>query len=133
MYHPGMHRLSNHPLPRGASKGHLPGTHGGTDSSPPTSGKRALPVLPYWRERIIPSNEGQTRHDRTAAKTVSNHPLQRGANFLYRFFSAVQFESSPPTSGKPSVFMRLSAALNTTLCNLHKFYSQPVTYHFIYI
>lgn len=48
------------------------------------------------------------------------HPLPRGADNPWAVFCGVCLDSSPPTRGGHSVFMRLSAALNTSLCNFHK-------------
>ena len=50
----------------------------------------------------------------------SIHPLLRGADIVNCHSHSVHLDSSPPARGRHSVFMRLSAALNTSLCNLHK-------------
>ena len=50
----------------------------------------------------------------------SIHPFLRRADAPIWLFSICSTDSSLPTKGSHSVFMRLSAALNTSLCNLHK-------------
>ena len=124
------------------------------DSSPPTRGK----LLDYGRSptrrRLIPSYEGQTEIASMLSWFIMIHPLLRGANITsdnarqcvndssphargrlwmsicHNFLSP---DSSPHARGRLSAFMRLSAALNTSLCNLHKCHFQLVTHHFHYI
>ena len=70
--------------------------------------------------RFIPSCEGQTAVTfcRTALSAI--HPfLRRADKFSWRTCFR-RFDSSLLAKGRHSVFMRLSAALNTSLCNFHK-------------
>lgn len=104
-----------HPLLRGADKGILDGTVNKNDSSPHTRGRPQINRTAVVRRRFIPSYEGQT--------------------LIIMFTAAFTDDSSPHTRGRHSMFMRLSAALSTSLCNLHKcpFQLQLVTHHFLYL
>lgn len=51
------------------------------------------------------------------------HPFLRRADLRSIQRPINSLDSSLPTKGRHSVFMRLSAALNTSLCNLHKCHS----------
>ena len=86
---------------------------GKNKTSPPARGRRQSCPEETILMRFIPSCEGQT--------------------LCLACFIVCQSDSSPPASGRHSVFMRLSAALNTSLCNLHKCHFQLVTHHFLYI
>lgn len=96
-------RFMIHPLIRGADSARLVLFLFRNDSSPHTSGRRNLAGVQPVHAPI--------------------HPLLRGANGKSFLECIVTTDSSPPARGKHSVFMRLSAALNTSLCNLHKCHS----------
>ena len=119
-----------HPLLRGANHSFKIFNILDSDSSPPTRGKPPQIVSVLAPARFIPSYEGQTPSWTSIPDKDTIHPLLRGANSRKEHTEGDKHDSSPPTRGKHSVFMRLSAALNTTLCNLHKFYFHPVTYRF---
>lgn len=122
-----------HPLLRGANfltTGEA--LHAG-DSSPPTRGKRRLPACCLGSSWFIPSYEGQTSPVTTPASAWTIHPLMRGADGNFLDYCTAGADSSPHARGRLSAFMRLSAALNTSLCNLHKCHFQLVTHHFHYI
>ena len=70
--------------------------------------------------RFIPSCEGQT--DLVNIWTVYHmiHPFLRRADGAYNPRHNDRNDSSLLAKGRHSVFMRLSAALNTSLCNFHK-------------
>lgn len=53
-------------------------------------------------------------------ETLLIHPFLRRAGSTSFCSFAFSADSSLPAKGRHSVFMRLSAALNTSLCNLHK-------------
>ena len=135
MIHPLLRRADSHLLARISSRG---------DSSPPANGRPELGNPFVSSERFIPSCEGQTLEAVGTSVTPAIHPLLRMADkpvywfcpaitaihpFLRRagirpYLSPVPgVDSSLPAKGRHSVFMRLSAALNTSLCNLHKCHS----------
>ena len=122
-----------HPLLRGADLLVYSVPFSSHDSSPPARGR--LTGLSAFESdcRFIPSCEGQTNISSIALLALSIHPLLRGADPSLIICAAVLYDSSPPARGRHSVFMRLSAALNTSLCNLHKCHFQLVTHHFLYI
>ena len=122
-----------HPLLRGADRPRslCPQCH--FDSSPPARGRPAYDGHFARRVRFIPSCEGQTGRWRNCGKPYPIHPLLRGADKSQERRASRPLDSSPPARGRHSVFMRLSAALNTSLCNLHKCHFQLVTHHFLYI
>lgn len=142
-----------HPLPRGADFSTLSWISTYFDSSPHTRGKRQDGDTVSPTIRFIPSYEGQTRARAMALHISPIHPLIRGANPISMTICQCLGDSSPHTRGKlvifarslkyprfipsyegqTSVFMRLSAALNTSLCNLHKCHFQLITHHFLYI
>ena len=93
------------------------------DSSPPTRGRREHHDFFVKCVRFIPSHEGQTDKSRIRLILHAIHPLPRGADRDLQKRSMPFCDSSPPTRGGHSVFMRLSADLNTSLCNLHKCHS----------
>lgn len=103
------------------------------DSSPPARGRRMCRAVFNAACRFIPSCEGQTIYCFCLSSSSKIHPLLRGADFYIVFIPINPRDSSPPARGRHSVFMRLSAALNTSLCNLHKCHFQLVTHHFHYI
>ena len=75
---------------------------GKNKTSPPARGRRQSCPEETILMRFIPSCEGQT--------------------LCLACFIVCQSDSSPPASGRHSVFMRLPATLNTSLCKLHKVY-----------
>ena len=93
------------------------------DSSPPTRGRQSMGGFLWGLPRFIPSYEGQTDKSRIRLILHAIHPLPRGADRDLQKRSMPFCDSSPPTRGGHSVFMRLSADLNTSLCNLHKCHS----------
>ena len=112
-----------HPLPRGADLGAYSCAFFAVDSSPPTRGRPLVVGYSFLQGRFIPSHEGQTDKSRIRLILHAIHPLPRGADALGDYDIAPDYDSSPPTRGGHSVFMRLSADLNTSLCNLHKCHS----------
>ena len=112
-----------HPLLQGSDLLALKADGAPNDSSPPARGKphfnNDMPVP----GRFIPSCEEQTERVFWSVSLQQIHPLLRGANNYMKFLQKHKLDSSPPARGKHSVFMRLSAALNTSLCNLHKCHS----------
>lgn len=90
---------SIHPFLRRADGVQLPATTEQIDSSPLTKGRHEQASADEFRRRFIPSYEGQTHRSLPPRLQRPIHPFLRRAD---------------------SVFMRLSAALNTSLCNLHK-------------
>lgn len=136
---------SIHPLLRRAnvlSRGIL---SNGFDSSPHTRGRRNLagvqpvhaPIHPLIRRadhhlspfflvflRFIPSYEGQTSNITMRFCNHSIHPFLRRANLHDCSIPEHTSDSSLPAKGRHSVFMRLLAALNTSLYNLHKCHSR---------
>ena len=70
--------------------------------------------------RFIPSCEGQTRDPCRPTENAPIHPFLRRADRGLTLSSPIQYDSSLLAKGRHSVFMRLSAALNTSLCNFHK-------------
>ena len=115
--------LAIHPLLRGANNLFTVLNFLLIDSSPPARGKphfnNDMPVP----GRFIPSCEEQTERVFWSVSLQQIHPLIRGANIPCLTSPVSYADSSPHTRGKHSVFMRLSAALNTSLCNLHKCHS----------
>ena len=101
-----------------------------TDSSPHTRGKLRRFLTSLAAVRFIPSYEGQSFFSFSSGLTIPIHPLIRGANIPAEILVLHCRDSSPHTRGKHSVFMRLSAALNTSLCNLHKCHSCLVNIFF---
>lgn len=94
-----------------------------SDSSPPTRGRPGRVFVRFLRCGFIPSHEGQTDKSRIRLILHAIHPLPRGADDGEILQVVKVIDSSPPTRGGHSVFMRLSADLNTSLCNLHKCHS----------
>ena len=94
-----------------------------TDSSPPTKGRRFFGSHGIIHARFIPSYEGQARRLWRRLRPSAIHPFLRRAGFSSVCLCNTINDSSLPTKGRHSVFMRLSAALNTSLCNLHKCHS----------
>lgn len=94
---------SIHPLLRGADCVQLLRVPLALDSSPPASGRQLK--------------------NRAGREDYPIHPLLRGADNNIKQIGSMAFDSSPLTKGRHSVLMRLSAALNTSLCNLHKCHS----------
>lgn len=112
-----------HPLLQGADEPSLVNIVLAGDLSPPAKGRLqiacdAVPVL-----RFIPSFEGQTLLLRALFRHRGIHPFLRRADLSFQVFLTRYSDSSLLTKGRHSVFMRLSAALNTSLCNLHKCHS----------
>ena len=70
--------------------------------------------------RFIPSCEGQTVHLITCLSFIMIHPFLRRADYSSSVTLILIDDSSLLAKGRHSVFMRLSAALNTSLCNFHK-------------
>ena len=70
--------------------------------------------------RFIPSCEGQTLVLCFLPSLSTIHPFLRRADLPGRGVSVYILDSSLLAKGRHSVFMRLSAALNTSLCNFHK-------------
>ena len=126
--------IAIHPLLRGADRFRKIDFKKINDSSPLARGRHQLPYrqFPF---RFIPSCEGQTIMYHPGMRQPTIHPLLRGADcFLHSLICPI-IDSSPLARGRHSVFMRLSAALSTSLCNLHKcpFQLQLVTHHFLYL
>lgn len=94
-----------------------------SDSSPPTRGRPGRVFVRFLRCGFIPSHEGQTSGRGIFISARAIHPLPRGADRQKPNPFNSSCDSSPPTRGGHSVFMRLSADLNTSLCNLHKCHS----------
>ena len=90
------------------------------DSSPHTRGRLADDSRATRNRRFIPSYEGQTFGRLRKWSENSIHPLIRGADAQLTTAVVSKLDSSPHTRGRHSVFMRLSAVANTSLCNLHK-------------
>lgn len=112
-----------HPLLRGADLYRSCSHNGNGDSSPSTRGRREHHDFFVKCVRFIPSHEGQTWARIRALSSLWIHPLPRGADRQKPNPFNSSCDSSPPTRGGHSVFMRLSADLNTSLCNLHKCHS----------
>lgn len=93
---------------------------GDNDSSPPAKGRPHPDNVCLRPVRFIPSCEGQASVGWMHTDVMVIHPFLRRAdtNLLTEYETGA--DSSLPTKGSHSVFMRLSAALNTSLCNLHK-------------
>lgn len=96
---------------------------GDHDSSPPAKGRPHLDNVCLRPVRFIPSCEGQASVGWMYTDVMVIHPFLRGADLDGYAFELGKRDSSLPTKGRHSVFMRLSAALNTSLCNLHKCHS----------
>lgn len=114
------------------------------DSSPPAKGKLGAFLRVCFRARFIPSYEGQTTAWRRFSPICAIHPFLRRADTDLPHSVTPTTDSSPPTRGRrgqdgvwhrgyrfipscegqTSVFMRLLAALNTSLYNLHKCHSR---------
>lgn len=109
-----------HPLLRRAASMRTYLKHCFYDSSLPTKGRHFRPFCRMSTRRFIPSYEGRTRLFGFFPSAPPIHPLLRGADGVWDVAKEKPHDSSPPTRGRHSVFMRLSAALNTSLCNLHK-------------
>ncbi len=107
--------------------------HSQNDSSPLARGRPAATIYNAHRARFIPSCEGQTFTVMLYAFLYSIHPLLRGADQAADALHFFTGDSSPLARGRHSMFMRLSDALNTSLCNLHKCHFQLVTHHFLYL
>lgn len=103
------------------------------DSSLPAKGSASIRRQSVMKPRFIPSCEGQPSLSSTPRKYDSIHPFLRRAAICCLIVRFVLDDSSLPAKGSHLVFMRLSAALNTSLCNLHKFCFQLVTHHFLYM
>ena len=112
-----------HPLPRGADRQKPNPFNSSCDSSPPTRGGLFLRLIFSISQRFIPSHEGRTKTKKWQERHLTIHPLPRWADIHKEPYEPRQHDSSPPTRGGHSVFMRLSADLNTSLCNLHKCHS----------
>lgn len=112
-----------HPLPRGADALGDYDIAPDYDSSPPTRGGLFLRLIFSISQRFIPSHEGRTKTKKWQERHLTIHPLPRWADIHKEPYEPRQHDSSPPTRGGHSVFMRLSADLNTSLCNLHKCHS----------
>ena len=112
-----------HPLPRGADRQKPNPFNSSCDSSPPTRGGRHRRPSALCKLRFIPSHEGRTQLRYRPLVLHPIHPLPRGADDGEILQVVKVVDSSPPTRGGHSVFMRLSADLNTSLCNLHKCHS----------
>ena len=122
-----------HPLLRGADSFNLVNWVLSLDSSPLARGRRNPLIYPIFSRRFIPSCEGQTDYFLRAGLRAPIHPLLRGADRVTQRVHLSRPDSSPLARGRHSMFMRLSAALNTSLCNLHKCPFQLVTHHFLYL
>lgn len=90
------------------------------DSSLPTKGRQRVIDLVVMPRGFIPSCEGQTLSTIPCFLVTTIHPLLRRADRTRTMCACARLDSSLPAKGRHSVFMRLSAALNTSLCNLHK-------------
>ena len=112
-----------HPLTRGAGRPASVCDYVHCASSPHTRGRPCFVAPLILSRRFIPSHEGQTRFYPEKSNYTALHPLTRGADALSKLFQKTYDASSPHTRGRHSVFMRLSADLNTSLCNLHKCHS----------
>ena len=109
-----------HPFLQRADTNLLTEYETGADSSLPAKGRLITRLSALAPSRFIPSYEGQSNRSESASLRLAIHPfLRRAACFLVTRLRLMT-DSSLPTKGSPSVFMRLSAALNTSLCNLHK-------------
>lgn len=93
------------------------------DSSLPTKGSLTGQSLLLYVLRFIPSYEGQTWMVTPLNWENVIHPFLRRAGRGATGQTYYFYDSSLPAKGRHSVFMRLSAALNTSLCNLHKCHS----------
>ena len=125
--------IAIHPLLRGADRGLLHYLQLDTDSSPLARGRLDLIHTRFVTARFIPSCEGQTAVFICSIDSLTIHPLLRGADSPGAGLFFLIYDSSPLARGRHSMFMRLSAALNTSLCNLHKYHFQLVTHHFLYL
>ena len=74
----------------------------------------------FTTNRFIPSCEGQTVRYAEWSAMLSIHPFLRRADGAAVKRLSLLVDSSLLAKGRHSVFMRLSAALNTSLCNFHK-------------
>ena len=127
--------ILKHPLIRGADFLIFLSVSSFCDSSPLARGRLDRQANPSGAARFIPSCEGQTIPYGTYKGKKTIHPLLRGADRFRKIDFKKINDSSPLARGRHSVFMRLSAALSTSLCNLHKcpFQLQLVTHHFLYL
>ena len=127
--------ILKHPLIRGADFLIFLSVSSFCDSSPLARGRLDRQANPSGAARFIPSCEGQTCPSRFFLLGIAIHPLLRGADNSIWYIQRKENDSSPLARGRHSVFMRLSAALSTSLCNLHKcpFQLQLVTHHFLYL
>lgn len=116
-------RLAIHPFLRRADLGGYAFELGKRDSSLPAKGRLANIICEKTGLRFIPSCEGQAYSRYKASKQRPIHPFLRRAGCFMCIFYFYALDSSLPAKGRHSVFMRLSAALNTSLCNLHKCHS----------
>lgn len=103
------------------------------DSSPHARGRLHYVTRLNYTFRFIPSCEGQTSFCRCVWLLSSIHPLMRGADSVVNLAIVFTSDSSPHARGRPSVSMRLSAALNTSLCNLHKCHFRLTVCYRLYI
>lgn len=113
-----------HPLIRGAASSAFSSSSLSDDSSPHTRGKRPVVCLCCLLFRFIPSYEGQTIRPLEPRLLQTIHPFLRRANLHDCSIPEHTSDSSLPAKGRHSVFMRLLAALNTSLYNLHKCHSR---------
>ena len=90
------------------------------DSSPLARGRRSIIRDVTALGRFIPSCEGQTFIELRQNPMFEIHPLLRGADIYLATILSDIGDSSPLVRGRHSMFMRLSAVSNTSLCNLHK-------------
>ena len=112
-----------HPFLQRADTNLLTEYETGADSSLPAKGRLITRLSALAPSRFIPSCEGQAQPLSAVSLFLPIHPFLRRAGTFSYFFVCVYFDSSLPAKGRHSVFMRLSAALNTSLCNLHKCHS----------
>ena len=112
-----------HPFLQRADTNLLTEYETGADSSLPAKGRLITRLSALAPSRFIPSCEGQAVNVKEHVEYNSIHPFLRRAGALFIPFNCLLLDSSLPAKGRHSVFMRLSAALNTSLCNLHKCHS----------
>lgn len=112
-----------HPFLQRADTNLLTEYETGADSSIPAKGRLITRLSALAPSRFIPSYEGQSNRSESASLRFAIHPFLRRADLDGYAFELGKRDSSLPAKGRHSVFMRLSAALNTSLCNLHKCHS----------